>query len=204
MMPTIGLTGGIGTGKSTVADMLARRGAALVDADLLAREVVEPGGPAYEPLVERFGKDVLLADGTLDRAALARIVFSDPDALAALNAITHPAIGVRMAEEVGAVRREDTVPLCVVVIPLLRQEHVDDLRLDAVVVVDCPPDVAVQRLIGRGMDEADARARIAAQVSREERLAQADYVIDNAGGAGTLEEKVDAAWAWAVALGSRP
>lgn len=199
----IGLTGGIGAGKSTVADLLAARGAGVVDADLLAREVVEPGGPAYWPLIERFGTTILHPDGTVDRQALARAAFGDPDALAALNAITHPAIGAAMAERLAALRREPDLALAVVVIPLLRPVHVEALALAGVVVVDCPPEVALCRLVGRGMDEPDARSRIAAQISREERLALADYVVDNAGAPEALGAQVDAVWAWAVALAPR-
>ena len=203
-MLAIGLTGGIGPGKSTVADMLAARGAGGVDADRLAREVVEPGGPAYAPLVARFGKGVLHEDGTVDRQALAQVAFSDGAALEALNAITHPVIGVRMAAGVAALRRDAHLPLAVVVIPLLRRRHVDALGLSGVAVVDCPPEVAVARLVGRGMEERDARARIGAQISREERLALADFVVDNAGSIDGLVAQVDALWRWAVGAGERP
>ncbi|HVC14635.1 MAG TPA: dephospho-CoA kinase [Acidimicrobiales bacterium] len=194
----IGLTGGIGSGKSTVADLLVARGAAVVDADVIARDVVAPGGPAYDAVVARFGREVCSRDGTLDRAALATRVFSDPAALADLNAITHPVIGMAMVERLSVL---DDLPtdgrpeVAVAVVPLLRQAHVDALGLRAVVVVDCPTDVAVGRLVeGRGMDEADARARVAAQPSREERLALADYVVDNGSTPEALALAVGALW----------
>lgn len=198
MTVRVGLTGGIGTGKSTVADLLAARGALVVDADVIAREVVAPDGPAYDAVVERFGRRFLDPDGTLDRAALAALVFYDAAALADLNAITHPVIGAVLLERLTSVdrlpeaRRPD---VAVAVIPLLRPGHVDSLGLQAVVVVDCPTEVAVRRLVeGRGMDEEDARARVAAQPSREERLELADYVVDNSSGPEALAAEVDALW----------
>lgn len=200
MTLALGLTGGIGSGKSTVADLLAERGARLVDADEIAREVVVPGGPAYAPLVERFGPGVLAPDATVDRQALAALVFGDATALADLNAITHPVIGMEMARRLAQLRGEGD-PTIVVVIPLLRPEHVDALGLRAVVVVDCPPELAVERLVAlRGMDEADARARVAAQPSRPERLALADYVVDNSSGPEELAAQVTALWAWIEGL----
>ncbi len=207
----IGLTGGIGTGKSTVAGMLARRGATVVDADEIAREVVLPTGPAYGAVVERFGPEVVDPDGTLDRAAVASLVFTDPRALADLNAITHPVIGAIMLERLtmldGPSRPGVAAPgpaglgrpagIAVAVIPLLQPADVDALGLAAVVVVDCPTEVAVGRLVGeRGMGESDARARIAAQPSREERLALADYVVDNGSTPEHLATEVEALWTW--------
>ncbi len=213
-MVRIGLTGGIGTGKSTVARRLAGLGAAVVDADELARLVVAPGGPAYGAVVERFGPEVLGPDGTLDRAALAAVVFADPEALADLNAITHPVIEVVMLERLESLGasadrartdRSRHVPdregIAVAVVPLLRPSHVAALRLEAVVVVDCPTEVAVRRLVEeRGMDEQDVRARIAAQPSREERLSLADRVVDNGSTPAHLVEEVDGLWTWLVAL----
>jgi dephospho-CoA kinase len=193
----VGLTGGIGSGKSTVAAGLVERGARLVDADKVARLVVEPTGPAYGPLVERFGAGVLQADGTLDRPKLASIVFADPDALADLNGITHPAINSAVGErvlELGA----GAAPGAVVVVdhPLLTPALVAAFHLAAVVVVDSPTETAVARLMThRGFTEADARARVAAQISREERLAFADVVIDNTAGMGRLDEQLDQVWA---------
>jgi dephospho-CoA kinase len=195
----VGLTGGIGSGKSTVADLFADRGAVIVDADQVAREVVAPGGPAYAGVVERFGEGILDGDGQVDRQALARIVFDDPAALADLNGLTHPAvadvIGGRLAEEAAS----DHV--VVLAIPLLAEGRRDRYRLDAVIVVDAPPEVALARLIReRGMAEEEARARMTAQASRQERLAIADVVIDNSSDLAHLAREVDRAWAW---LGDR-
>ena len=202
-MYAVGLTGGIGCGKSAVADLLVARGAVLVDADELARQVVVPGGPAYEALVARFGPRVVAADGTIDRPALAAVAFADPAALADLNAITHPAIGAAMVA-----RREElagTDAVVVFAIPLLRPAHRATLGLDAVVVVDCPTEVAVRRLVSqRGMDEGDAKARVAAQMTREERRKDADYVVDNSSSRVHLEEEVARLWAWLELERRRP
>ncbi len=193
-MVVVGLTGGIGTGKSTVAALLVDRGAVLVDADTVAREVVEPGGPAYQPLVDRFGPAILEASGRIDRPRLAAIAFGDPVALTDLNAITHPVIGIEML----ARRDRHAVPGSVVVmdIPLLRAEHRGLLSLAAVVVVDASPEVAVRRLVDqRGFDEEDARARMAAQPTRAARREGADFVIDNSGDQAHLAAEVDRLWA---------
>jgi dephospho-CoA kinase len=200
----IGLTGGIGSGKSTVAGMLVERGAHLVDADQIARDVVEPGQPALAALVERFGDGILDADGRLDRAALAAVAFVDDDARKALNGITHPAIGAEMLRRLGAVQEEDPEGVAVLDIPLLAEGGRERYALQGVIVVDTPVDVAVERLVRlRGFDEADARARVAAQATREERRAIADVVIDNSGAANDLVEQVDAAWAWARGLAAQ-
>jgi dephospho-CoA kinase len=192
----VGLTGGIGSGKSTVAAGLARRGARLIDADGIAREIVEPGGPAYGPLVERFGLAVLHPDGTLDRPELAALVFSDPEALADLNRITHPVIAARTLERAGELEAgaaDDGV--IVLDHPLLDERSSEAYGLDAVVVVDTPIETAVGRLVRhRGFSEHDARARIAAQIDRETRLAFADLVIDNTGGVEALDEQIDRVW----------
>jgi dephospho-CoA kinase len=199
----VGLTGGIGSGKSTVADLLVERGAVLIDADRIAREVVVPGGPAYQPLVDRFGPGILAADGTLDRQAVAAVAFADPDALAALNAITHPAIGALMAERRAA--QEGTDSVVVLDIPLLRPAHRDLLTLAAVVVVDCPVEVAIDRLVAhRDFRRPDAEARVAAQVSRQERLDGADFVIDNSSDLGHLVAEVDRVWGALAALRPAP
>jgi dephospho-CoA kinase len=204
----VGLTGGIGSGKSTVADMLAARGAVVVDADEIAREVVVPGGPAYDAVVARFGSAIVSPDGTLDRSALAEIVFGDPEALADLNAITHPVIGAVMLQRISSVDTDerDADPVgagvTVAVIPLLKRSHVEALALRAVVVVDCPTDVAVRRLVeSRGMDERDARARAAAQPPREERLALATYVVDNGSTSDHLAAEVELLWEWLTGTG---
>jgi dephospho-CoA kinase len=202
-MRLIGLTGGIGSGKSAVSALLAERGAAVVDADAIAREVVVPGGPAYEPLVARFGPGILADDGTIDRPALAAVAFADAAAVADLNAITHPAIGLSMAQRLGALNARRDVDVAVAVIPLLEDRHIEGLGMAAVVVVDAPAEVAVARLVDqRGMSEADARARLAAQQSRQERLALADYVVDNSGSLEELSRQVDSLWRWIQALDS--
>jgi dephospho-CoA kinase len=189
----VGLTGGIGSGKSTVADLLVERGAVLIDADQIAREVVAPGAPAHRQLVERFGEGVLAPDGTLDRPALAKVAFADPESLAALNAITHPAIGAEMLARRQALADRDVVGL--LAIPLLTSAHRQTVGLDGVVVVDCPVEVAVDRLVEyRGMEPADARARVAAQISRHERVEGADYVVDNGGDLAHLRSEVDRLW----------
>ncbi|MGH9092013.1 MAG: dephospho-CoA kinase [Acidimicrobiales bacterium] len=194
-MLAVGLTGGIGSGKSAVADRLVARGAVLIDADRVAREVVVPDGPAYRPLVERFGPGILAADGTVDRPALAAAAFGDPQALADLNAITHPAIGLAMIERRNALAGTDGI--VVLAIPLLTAAHRETVGLDVVVVVDCPTEVALDRLVGaRGMDRADAEARVAAQVSREKRLQDADAVVDNSSSLEHLAGEVDRLWAW--------
>jgi dephospho-CoA kinase len=191
----VGLTGGIGAGKSMVAELLVDRGATLIDADRVAREVVAPGGPAYRPLVERFGPSILADDGTLDRPTLAAVAFADPKALADLNAITHPAIGLEMIERRNALAHTDDV--VVLAIPLLTPAHRETVGLDAVVVVDCPTEVALERLVDlRGMNRADAEARVVAQISREDRLADADFVVDNSSTVEHLAEEADRLWGW--------
>ena len=194
-MVVVGLTGGIGSGKSTVSQMLAERGATIVDADLIARQVVEPSGPAYPAIVERFGQGVLNPDATLDRAAIAAIVFQDDEARKALEAITHPAIQTEMARQMLEAPSDGVVILD---IPLLKAKREP---MAGVIVVDVPEDVAVRRLVDqRGFDEEDARRRIAAQISRDERKALADVVIDNSGDRTHLEGEVDRVWAWISTL----
>jgi len=196
----VGLTGGIGSGKSTVAELLLERGAVLIDADRIAREVVVPGGPAYQPLVDRFGAGILTPDRTIDRAALAALAFVDADSVAALNAITHPAISAVMAQQRAAEEGGDRV--VVLDIPLLQPAHRDVLSLQVVVVVDCPVDIAVDRLVSqRGFSRRDAESRVAAQITREERREGADFIIDNAGDRAHLVAEVDRVWA---ALGAWP
>jgi len=192
----VGLTGGIGSGKSEVARRLAELGALVVDADVVAREVVEPGTPGFARVVEAFGPEVLAADGSLDRAALAARVFSDPERLAVLNRIVHPLVAARTADLV-ADAREDTV--VVNDVPLLVENGLEG-AYDVVVVVDAPEDVRLQRLVARGIDAADARARMRAQVSRDERLVVADYVIDNAGPLTALDPQLDRLWRELVAV----
>jgi dephospho-CoA kinase len=199
-MLAVGLTGGIGSGKSAVADLLVQHGAVLIDADQVAREVVAPGAPAYQPLIDRFGTGIVGPDGAIDRPALAAIAFADEESRLALNAITHPAIGVAMIQARDA--HEGTDDIVVLAIPLLTAAHRETVKLHKVIVVDAPTDVALERLLlQRGFDRADAEARIRSQVSREERVKEADYVLDNSGDRSALEAQVDALWAWL--LGAR-
>ncbi|HSH22876.1 MAG TPA: dephospho-CoA kinase [Acidimicrobiales bacterium] len=199
-MRTVGLTGAIGSGKSTVARLLAARGAVVLDADAITRELQRPGQPVHRRIVERFGNGVVDPDGSLDRQALARVVFADDEALAALEAVVHPAVREVIAERLAALAGSDVV--VVLDVPLLvESRHYD---VDGVVVVDCPPEVSVRRLVEqRGMTEADAQARLARQVPRADRLAAADVVIDNAGPLAALEPQVDTAWAWIESLPDR-
>lgn len=196
---SVGLTGGIGSGKSAVADLLVDRGAVLIDGDQVARQVVVPGGPAYQPVVDRFGTGILNADGTIDRPALAAVVFNDDEARADLNDITHPLIVASMIEMRDALPGHDTI--VILALPLLTQVFRDAIKLDHLVVVDCPIEVALERLTSqRGMDRADAEARIRAQISREERLQVADFVVDNSGDRTALEAEVARLWEWLTAL----
>lgn len=191
-MLRVGLTGGIASGKTAVSDALAERGAAVIDADLLAREVVEPGTPGLAAVVDRFGPGVLTAQGSLDRAALGAIVFADPQARRDLEAVIHPAVRVRAAAIEAAAAAGAVV---VHVIPLLvetGQQH----DFDVVVVVDVDPETQRSRLQQRnGLDTAAADARIAAQANRQDRLAAADVVLDNSGGPTDLIDQVDRLWA---------
>ncbi|MGH9097756.1 MAG: dephospho-CoA kinase [Acidimicrobiales bacterium] len=202
-MLAVGLTGGIGAGKSKVADLLVEKGAVLVDADRIAREVVAPGGPAYQPMIDRFGPGIQGADGTIDRPAVAAIVFGDPEALAGLNAITHPAIGLAMIQRKDEFA--DTDHVVVLDIPLLKPIHRETLSLAAVVVVDTTVDIALDRLVNlRGMPRNDAEARVAAQIDRQTRLEGADLVIDNSGDEQQLADEVDRVWDELMTLRSRP
>jgi len=195
----IGLTGGIGSGKSTVAQLLVAQGARLIDADLVAREVVAPGGPAYQPMIDRFGPGIVDADGGIDRPRVAELVFGNPEALADLNAITHPVIGVEMIARRD--RYADTDDIVVLDIPLLRPVHREVLSLAAVVVVDTPVDMALERLVGqRGMTREDAEARISSQTGRATRLDGADLVIDNSGDLDRLGHEVARVWERLVGL----
>lgn len=187
-MYLIGLTGGIASGKSAVAGRLAEHGAIVIDADQLARDVVEPGTPALAAIVERFGPDVLQADGSLNRAALGAIIFADSQARLDLNAITHPAVG-RLGKQLMA-EADARNPHAVVVydVPLLLEasQQPDYYRFDFIVVVEADAETRVKRMVSlRGMDEAEARRRIASQSTDEERRAIADLVINSD---GTLEE----------------
>lgn len=190
-MLRVGLTGGIGAGKSEVSRRLAEAGAVLVDADKIAREVVEPGTEGLAAVVAEFGEDVLRPDGSLDRERLGAIVFADEERRTALNAIVHPLVAKRSMELFEAAPEDAVV---VYDVPLLAEgSRAGDF--DLVVVVDAPEDVQVRRLVGdRGMSEEQARARIAAQATREQRRAIADVVIDNSGDLAALERQVEELW----------
>ncbi|MFG2086034.1 MULTISPECIES: dephospho-CoA kinase [unclassified Spirillospora] len=190
-MLKVGLTGGIGSGKSQVSARLAERGAVVIDADKIAREVVEPGTPGLAAVVAEFGEDVLLPSGGLDREKVGRIVFADAGRLAALNAIVHPLVGERMQELMDAAPDGAVV---VYDVPLLAENGLAPMY-DEVVVVDAPEDVQLDRLVARrGMTEEDARARMANQASRADRRAVATRVIDNSGTLDALKAQVDALW----------
>jgi dephospho-CoA kinase len=190
----IGLTGGIGSGKSTVSALLAAKGAVVVDADEMVREQQRPGTPVFDAMVERFGPGIVGAGGTLDRAAVADIVFADPKALEDLNNIVHPAVGAEIARRMEALSSTDAV--VVLDVPLL-VEASRGYPLAGLLVVDVDPDIAVERLVmQRGMTEEDARSRMSRQASREERRARADVVIDNRGTPSDLARQVDAVWDW--------
>ncbi|MET7648414.1 dephospho-CoA kinase [Streptomyces sp. NPDC005426] len=190
-MLKVGLTGGIGAGKSEVSRMLAGYGAVLIDADRIAREVVEPGTAGLDAVVEAFGTGILTPEGTLDRPKLGSIVFADSERLAALNAIVHPLVGARSAELEKAAGPDSVV---VHDVPLLTENGLAPLY-DLVVVVDAAPETQLDRLVRlRGMTEQEARARMGAQATREERRAVADLVIDNDGPIEALEPQVRSVW----------
>jgi dephospho-CoA kinase len=193
----VGLTGGIGSGKSAVARRLAARGAVLIDADVAAREVVVPGSRGLSQIVAAFGDDVLSPDGSLDRARLGEIVFGDPGLRAKLNAIVHPLVREWMgAAERTAVQAADRRgPIVVHDVPLLAEGRGKG-GFDLVIVVDVPPELQVERLVSqRGMTPDQARARMNAQASREQRLEVADIVIDNSGSLDALDHRVAEVWA---------
>jgi dephospho-CoA kinase len=191
----VGLTGGIGAGKSTVSALLRERGAAIVDADQIARDLQRPGSPVLARMADRFGAHIIDGDGALDRAAVAAIVFGDSDvakaALADLNGIVHPAMQDEIERQID--EHADTDRIVVLDFPLLGENPRDDIA--ATVVVDVPYEIAVQRLVEfRGMDEEDARRRIVSQIGRDERLATATHVVDNGGDLEHLRAEVDALW----------
>ena len=200
-MILVGLTGGIGSGKSTVSAALAERGAVIVDADQVVRDVQQPGSPVLATLADRFGAEVIAADGSLDRAALAGIAFADPEALKDLNGIVHPAVGAEMNRQVMDNVATDRV--VVLDIPLLTENPREGLQ--GIIVVDVPEELQVARLVQfRGFDEADARARIARQATREARLATAGFVVDNSGARDELEPQIAELWVWLQALPQLP
>jgi len=187
----VGLTGGIGAGKSEVSRRLAAQGAILIDADAIAREVVAPGTPGLEQVVAEFGTQLLRGDGTLDRERLGEIVFAEPVKLARLNGIVHPLVGKRMSELESAAEADAIV---VHDVPLIAENGLAP-GYDVVVVVDTPPALQLDRLVRlRGMSDEQAQARMAAQATREQRLAIADFVIDNSGSLGELDRQVGDLW----------
>lgn len=200
-MILVGLTGGIGSGKSVVSSQLASHGAVIVDADAIVRDLQRPGEETLRRMVARFGSEILGDSGHLDRARLAEMVFGDQKALSDLNAIIHPAVAREMTRRIDAHRESESV--VVLDVPLL----VENPRkgLCGVLVVDLDPDVAVERLVKqRGFREEDARARIARQVSRRERRAAADWIIDNSGSRLDLARQVSQAWEWMRSLPQAP
>ena len=200
-MILVGLTGGIGSGKSTVSTLLAARGAHIIDADAVTRDVQRPGSPVVEAIAKRFGAAVVDDGGGLRRADLAEIVFADPETLRDLNAIVHPAVGAEINRRVNTLASSDAI--VVLDIPLLTENPRGELQ--GKVVVDVPVEVQVDRLVhSRGFTEPDARARIARQSSREDRLTGADFVIDNSGSVDGLEPQIDQLWDWLKSLPQLP
>lgn len=190
----IGLTGGIASGKSTVGRMLVELGARLVDADAVAREIVRPGEPALEAIASLFGQAVIQPDGTLDRAALGNIVFKDPDSLAKLEAITHPAVRKRMWEQIHTYAEDDPDGLIIGDVPLLYETKQVD-SYEGILVVYVPSRLQVERLMNRnGMNEEEARRRVSLQLDIEEKRSRADWIIDNSGTTEETLEQVRALW----------
>jgi len=192
-MLLLGLTGGIGSGKSTVSAELARRGAIVIDADLVVRELQSPGGAVLAAMVELFGDGILAEDGTLNRQAVADIVFNDAEQLKALNAIVHPKVGEEIDGRIEAQRESDNV--VVLDVPLLVESKA--YETEGIIVVDTDPELAVQRLVEfRGFNADDARARMKLQATREERRAVAAFIVPNDGTQEELMIKIDECWNW--------
>jgi len=196
-MILIGLTGGIGCGKTEVSRLLEKRGAVIVDADLIVRELQQPGAEIFLRMVEMFGRKVLATDGSLDRAAVANEVFKDAELLKKLNSLIHPVVQRIMNERVESYRATDKI--VVLDIPLLVENPREGL--DGVLVVDLDPQIAIERIVSqRNMKIDDARSRVSAQSTREQRLAIAGHVIDNSGDRDALAIQVDVAWSWITSL----
>jgi dephospho-CoA kinase len=198
-MKLVGLGGGIGSGKSSTSELLAQRGAVIVDADRIARLVVEPGhqSGALVKLVEHFGSQILASDGTLNRQKLAEKAFGDPEAVQALNAITHPAIGREIEAQIAV--HQGTSAIVVLDAPLLFDR--DRPGMVGKVLVDVDEEIAIARLVSwRGFDESDARRRVSAQMSRADRQAKADLIIDNSGTMAELSKQVERVWIWMQSL----
>ena len=202
-MKLVALTGGIGSGKSSVSDRLEASGALIIDADEVVKDLQRPGRPVFEAMVARWGDRIVAEDGTLDRAEVAKIAFGDEAELKALNKMVHPAVRAEMHDQADALSSTDGV--VVFDIPLLAEGGDDRRGASAVVVVDLPPERAIERLMAhRGFERADAEARIAAQASREDRLAMADFVIDNSGDIAQLDAEVERCVAWLDSLDQTP
>ncbi|MEY3511345.1 MAG: hypothetical protein RL486_10 [Actinomycetota bacterium] len=192
-MLLLGLTGGIGSGKSTVSAEFARRGAIVIDADLVVRELQSPGGAVLAAMVEHFGDTILAADGTLNRQAVADIVFNDPEQLKALNAIVHPKVGEEIDGRIEAQRQSDNV--VILDVPLLVESKA--YETEGIIVVDTDPEIAVQRLVEfRGFNADDARARMKLQATREERRAVAAFIVPNDGTQEDLMTHIEECWTW--------
>ena len=200
-MLLLGLTGGIGSGKSTVSAALAQRGAVVIDADAVVRELQSPGGEVLAAMVDHFGPRILRSDGTLDRQAVADIVFNDPDELKALNAIVHPRVGEEIDRRIEAQRATDNV--VILDVPLLVES--DAYQTEGIIVVDTDPEIAVARLVEfRGFKAEDAWARIKLQATREQRLAKAAFVVPNDGTPEELEARIGECWAWIAGRRAAP
>jgi dephospho-CoA kinase len=194
-MLLVGLTGNVASGKSSVARLLVEKGATLIDADVLARQAVRKGTPALAAIRERWGDSVITPDGSLDRAALRRLVFGDEAELTALNAIIHPEVG-RLRDRLAAEARERGDRIVVCDIPLLFEKHMTE-EFDVLILVDAPRPMRLERLVSdRGLNEADAMQMIAAQMPAELKRARADVVIDNVGTMRELERRVEEVWNW--------
>ncbi len=196
-MLIVGLTGGIGAGKSTVAGLLASHGAAIVDVDALGREIIAPAGTAVEPVLERFGGHLRGPDGGVDRPALAAIVFNDPDELAALNEISHPAINELLDERIESIETAEEADVVVLDMAVLTESTLGrDTRYpyEVVVTVEAPPDIRMERLVERGMSADDAKSRLASQATDEQRRDVSNFVIHNGGGTDDLADATAQLW----------
>jgi dephospho-CoA kinase len=192
MAYVVGLTGGIGSGKSTVLAMLAERGAIVIDADAIVHELQRAGEPVFNEMIEAFGEGIVGPDGELDRPKVASIVFGDPEQLKRLQGITHPAVGKEVMRLLGAAGEHDVV---VIDIPLLTETTRSERGLRDVIVVDVAPETQIERAVARGGDADDVAKRIAAQATREDRLKLADHVLNNEGSVEDLERQVNELWA---------
>lgn len=196
-MLIVGLTGGIGAGKSSVAQLLAGHGAAVVDVDALGREIIAPGGSAVQAVLDRFGRELEGAEGGIDRPALASIVFNDADELAALNEISHPAINELLDKRIGAIAAAGSADVVVLDMAVLVESTLGQdtqFPYEIVVTVEAPPDVRLERLVERGLAAEDAKARLASQATDEQRREVADFVIGNGGGPGELADATSQLW----------